>query len=140
MSNATMRQMTVRLTATFVAALLCGCAAQPEPTENDVVSDFIVVAELEALDTVRFRDQFSTRPLADRYALVKARGDQYLVVFRRRCHELYGSVYQPDIRYEGNVLRAGSDTIRGCRIDRIFAIDESQAAELRLLANRLEGR
>lgn len=138
MSNSTMQELTIRLTAALMVALFSGCAAQPESMENDAVSDFIAVAELEALDAVRFRDQFSTRPLADRYALVKARGDQYLVVFRRRCHELYGSTFQPDTRYDGKVLRAGADTIRGCRIDQIFSVDESQAEELKLLANRLE--
>lgn len=138
MSNPTMRQITIRLAATFVAAVLSGCAAQPASTENDVVSDFIVVAELEALDVVRFRDQFSTRPLVDRYALLQARGDHYLVRFRYRCHELYENRFPPDIRHDRSALRAGIDTIRGCRIDRIFSVDESQAEELKLLANRLE--
>jgi len=121
-----------------MAGLLSGCAAQSGSTANDAVSDFIEVAELEALDVVRFRDQFSTRPLADRYALVQARGDYYLVVFRRRCHELYGSRFQPDIRYDGKKLRAGIDTIRGCRIDQLFSVDQGQAEELKLVANRLK--
>ena len=133
-----MQQMTRRLSATLLAALLTACAAQPESAEDDVVSDFIAVAELQALDAVRFRDQFNTRPLAGRYALLRARDNHYLVQFRRRCRELYENNFPPDIRHERNTLRPGIDTIRGCRIDQIFSVEESQAAELKILADGLD--
>lgn len=118
--------------------LVSGCATQPASTENEALSDFVVVSELEPLDVVRFRDQFSIRPLTDHYALLKARGDHYLVQFRYRCHALYENRFPPDIRHDRNALRAGIDTLRGCRIDQIFSVDESQAEELKLLANGLE--
>ena len=138
MSKASMRKMTMRITAVFVAALFSGCAAQPDSTENDVFSDFIAVAELEPLDTARFQDQFSTQALTDEYALLQAREDRYLVKFLYRCHELYKDRFPADVRRDRNALRAGVDTIRGCRIDKIFSVDKAQAEELKLLANRLE--
>ena len=128
----------IRTTAALMAILLSGCATQPPSTANDALSDFVVVSELEPLDIVRFRDQFNTRPISDHYALLQARGDHYLVQFRYRCHELYENTFPPDIRHDRNTLRAGTDTIRGCRIDQIFSVDESQAEELKLLADRLE--
>ena len=40
---------------------------------------------------------------------------------------------QPDIRYDSSVLRARFDTLRGCRIDKLYAIEPGQADELRNL-------
>ncbi len=138
MSNATMQHMTMRTSAILVAALLSGCAAQPESTENDAFSDFIAVAELEPLDTARFRDQFSTRALTDEYALLQAREERYLVQFRQRCRALNENSFPADIRRDRNALRPGIDTIRGCRIEQIFSVEKSQAEELKILADRLD--
>lgn len=121
-----------------MAVLLSGCATQSASTANDALSDFVVVSELEPLDVVRVRDQFNTRPLTDHYALLQTRGDHYLVQFRHRCHELYETRFPADIRRDRHNLRPGIDTIRGCRIDQAFSVDESQAEELKLLANGLE--
>ena len=133
-----MQELMIRTTTVLMVILLSGCATQPASTANDALADFVVVSELEPLDVVRFRDQFNTRPLSDHYALLQARGDRYLVQFRYRCHELYEDRFPPDTRHDRNAVRAGIDTIRGCRIDQIFSVDESQAEELKLLANRLE--
>lgn len=123
----------MRLTAALIAPLLLGCAGQPGPSATDAVDDFIVVSELEALDVARFRDQFNFKIITDEYVVLTSRGDYYLARFRRRCHELNQKEFAPDIRFNRNKLRAGIDTIRGCRIDRLFAIDEAQAQELQIL-------
>ncbi len=140
MSNPTMQAVMIRTAAALALILFSGCATQPASTADDALSDFVAVSELEPQDVVRFRDQFNTRPISDLYALLQARGDHYLVQFRRRCHELYENTFPADIRRDRNVLRAGFDTIRGCRIDQIFSIDASQAEELKLLAKRLEDK
>lgn len=123
----------MRLTAALMATLLLSCAGQPGPSATDAVDDFIVVSELEALDVARFRDQFNHRIITDEYVVLTSRGDYYLAQFQRRCHELNQDEFAPDIRFDRNKLRAGIDTIRGCRIDRLFAIDETQAQELQVL-------
>lgn len=125
-----------RLTATTIATILFGCASQPGADTDDAVADFIVVSELQELTVVRFRDRYSYRPVGKEYVILKTRDDYYLVAFARRCHELDDLKVTPDIRYDRNRLWAGSDTIRGCRISRMFAIDEAQAQELEYLGKK----
>ena len=128
-----MRRIGDYLTAALMAALVSGCATQPETEEQDAIADFIVVAELEPLDVVRLgpiRQQWNFKQLNEYYVVLRARDDYYLVEFRRRCRELNRNDITPDIRYDSNRLRPGIDTIRGCVIDRMFAIDKGQAEEL----------
>ena len=120
----------MRLVIIMAAAALFGCAVQPGPTKGDAIADFISANELEALDVVRFRDQFHYKQLTEDYLVLTAREDYYLAEFRRRCRELNTNEISPDLRYDRNKLRAGIDTIRGCRIERLFAIDKGQAQEL----------
>jgi len=116
--------------AALMATLLIACASQPDTSAHDAVDDFIVVSELKELDTVRMREQFHHTSLSEHYIILRTRKENYLVKFQRRCRELNESEVKPDLRFERNTLRAGFDTIRGCRIDRMYAIDESQAQEL----------
>jgi len=115
-----------------LAVLLTGCAGQTQQEETDAIADFIAVAELESLDVVRmgFARHWNFKQLNEEYVVLKARDDYYLVEFRRRCRELNRNDITPDKRYDSNVLRAGIDTIRGCIIERMFAIDKGQAEEL----------
>jgi hypothetical protein len=131
-----MEKIRMRLTAALIATLVLGCAGQSGTTATDAVDDFIVVSELEALDAVRFRDQFNYKIITDEYVVLTSRNEYYLARFQRRCRELKENVIVPDIRFDRNMLRAGIDTIRGCRIDRLFAIDEAQAQELEFLGKR----
>jgi len=119
-----------RLIAMLVPGVLVGCAVQTGLTVDDAVVDYIAVSELQTLRTARMRHQWSYKQVTERYVIVSARDDHYLVEFRRRCRELSDRHVTPDLRHERNVLRSGIDTIRGCRIDRMFAIDKAQAQEL----------
>lgn len=114
----------------LMGALLVACASQTGPTVSDAVGDFIVVSELQEKDTLKTRDQYSYKYLSERYIILKTRGENYLVQFNRRCRELNEPYVTPDVRFDSNTLRAGFDTIRGCRIDKMFAVDEAQAEEL----------
>ncbi len=78
----------MRFMAALMTALLLGCAGQPGASATDAVDDFIVVSELEALDVVRFRDQFNYRVITDEYVVLTSRKDYYLARFQRRCREL----------------------------------------------------
>jgi hypothetical protein len=120
-----MRHWAIALVVTF----LCGCAAQPGPTRTDAIGDFIKVAELEEQDTVRAPGNFHHTYLTERYVILETRKEKVLVQFRRRCRALNETLVVPDVR-DGNILRARFDTIRGCRIDQMFSIDEGQAQEL----------
>ena len=121
-----------------LTALLGGCATSSESETSDAVSDYIKVAELEEHDSIRTMGKFSHRIISQRYVTLETRRENYLVEFNRRCHELtQNDLMQhevtPDIRYEKNILRARFDTIRGCRIGHIYAIDKGQAEELKNL-------
>lgn len=118
-----------------VVALLVGCAAQTGPTVDDAIADYISATELEEVDIIRTKRQYETSDVTERYAIVRTRKDVYLVRFDRLCREPDERKIVADIRYDKNALRPRVDTIRGCRISKIFAIDEAGAEELKMLAD-----
>ena len=121
----------------FVLALLAGCAGQDEKEKmstqdmTQAVRDFIEVRELEELDALKSGTNDSWRAVGDTFVIYSGRRDEYLVEFARRCHELRdNSRITPDKRWDSNQIRARFDTIRGCRIAHIYALDEAEVAEL----------
>ena len=55
----------------------------------------------------------------------------YLVEFARRCYELRDNTrIVPDQRWDASKIRARFDTIRGCRVAKIYALTEAEIAEL----------
>ena len=128
-----MTHRSILLLAFVIFALQAGCAARKDPKVSVAVEDFIAVAQLEELDKIRTRNDYSWEYLSERFIIVKTRDGEYLLRFQRRCRELYEVPVQPDIRFEPNLLRARFDTIRGCRIDKLYAIEPGQADELRQL-------
>lgn len=126
-----MRKSTLMLVLLLI--LLGGCAAQQAPQdESDAVEDFIAISELDEVDVIRSMDRFDYDYLTDRYVIVTTRRQYHLVEFFGRCRELttYDMDVQPDFRYDPKALRAGEDTIRGCRIKTMYEIDKIQAEEL----------
>ena len=116
-----------------LTVLLSSCATSSESEISDAVSDYIKAAELKDQDSIRTMGKFSHHIISQRYVTLETHQENFLVAFSRRCHELTQNVVTPDFRYEQNILRARFDTIRGCRIGRIYAIDKGQAEELRNL-------
>ncbi|MDH3364176.1 MAG: DUF6491 family protein [Gammaproteobacteria bacterium] len=122
------------LIAVILFALLPGCAAQSESKVDEAISDFAALSGLEAIDAIRTQTQFGTSELTDRYLILRTRRDVYLVELQYCPPRFDNDDVTPDVRYDRNVLRARFDTIRGCRIKQIFAIDEAGAEELKMLA------
>ena len=121
----------------FVAVLLTGCAAQDEKDDastqdvGQAVRDFIELRQLEEVDSMRSDTRDSWSEIDETFILYKARRDTYLVEFSRRCWELRDNTrITPDKRWDPNLVRARFDTIRGCRIAKIFALTEAEIAEL----------
>ena len=124
----------MKLLATVILLVLFGgCATSSEPEISGAVSDYIKAAELEDQDSIRTMGKYSYHVISQRYVTVQTHKENYLVEFVRRCHELDQYEVTPDIRYEKNILRSRFDTIRGCRIGRIYSIDKGQAEELKNL-------
>lgn len=122
-----------RLIMPLVFAALAGCAGQPGSGADEAVSDFVAVSGLEEMDSIKTRKRFGTSELTKRYAILRTGKDVYLVEFAHCPPRFDNNDVTPDIRYDTNVLRSRFDTIRGCRIKKIFAIDEAGAEELKML-------
>ena len=117
----------------LATGLLAACATTGETDAEDRVRDFIVVSDLSERDRIRTMPQWGYDALGDRYLILESGKEKYLVEFRRRCRELRETHVVPDIRHQHNVLRARFDTIRGCAIEHLYAIDDAQAEELQQL-------
>ena len=118
----------------IVAMLVLGCANAPEElsvvSKNDAVEDYIHVAELKEIDLIRSFDQLHHKVVTEKYIVIYDRRDTYLAAFKRRCRELNDHMVTADVRHDKNVLRARFDSIRGCRIEALYEIDEGQAQEV----------
>ena len=119
------------LTVLMLVVLLPACAARLDPKISEAVEDFISVAEPEEVQQVRTRGGFGFDYLSERFIIIKTRDGEHLVRFQRLCRELNEYPVQPDIRYDANMLRSRFDTVRGCRIDSLYALEPGQADELR---------
>lgn len=124
----------VSLALAFVVALVAGCAAQSTQETADknlAIRDLIELSELEPVNRMR-TDRFDGwNILTTEYLIYKTRRGDFLVEFGRPCWELQDpTTIVADERSDPNVIRARFDTIRGCRINAIYAVNEEQSEEL----------
>ncbi len=131
-----MRVKTRCLMMAVLIAMLAGCMSMRErPRTDEGIEDFIAAAELEELDTLRTRGDYSIRYLTDRFVILVTRDEEALVRFTRLCREIRELPVQADIRYDDKNLRARFDTIRSCRIAKLYALLPGQAEELEYIAD-----
>ena len=125
-----------RTCALFAIALLSACAAQ-EPTvtqdPRQAVQDFIEVQELAETESIQTSSRDQWDKIDQNFVLYEANKKVFLIEFARRCRELDEYPVVADIRKGGRAMHAGFDTLRGCRIARIFPLTEEDAAELRAI-------
>lgn len=117
----------------FAAFAVAGCATPYDEQEVEAVRDYIAAAELEEVDQIRLYNQMSYRYVNDYFVTIPTRRGDYLVEFAQRCAELRRTEFTSqmvDRRDNSNLIRSGFDTIRGCRIGRIYTITELQRVEL----------
>lgn len=124
-----------RLIWMLMLAALAACAAQESErakAEDQAVRDFIEVRGLEELDKLRSTSSDSWQKIAGKFIVYETRRDSYLVEFARRCHELDDNTrIVADERWDSDEIRARFETIRGCRIHKIYALSEADATELK---------
>jgi hypothetical protein len=126
----------------MVLAALAACSSAPKPrVDTQAVRDYVDVGELEDVEHIRTYSRDSLEYLSDFFILYKVRTKEYLLEFRRPCRE-FGDhrAVAPDHRYDHNRLKANEDTIRGCRIGKIYPLTRGQADELRNLGQAPGGR
>lgn len=127
-----------KIAALLVAtAVLAACAGQDskEPTEADkavqAVRDLIEVRGLQEVDRIKTSGRDSWNSIENWFLIYETRRDTYLVEFNRRCYELDDDTrIVMDERWDSSAVRARFDTIRGCRIGRIYLLNEEDVAEL----------
>jgi len=120
----------------IVAALLSACAAQEQIASQDeeqAVRDYIQVRGLPEVKEIRSTSDDSWDELDAHFIIYETRRDAYLVEFMRTCYELSDSNIVADRRWDLKTINAGFDTIRGCRIDKIYVLTESDLVELKTL-------
>lgn len=122
-------------------ALLAACAGTPEvPEDIQAVRDYIEVGELAQVDKIRTQGNDRFIALVPYFALYEARDGFFLLEFDRRCPEMFdNSSITPDRRYDYNMMRRGVDTLRGCRIGRMYPLTDAQAEEIRVLVENTGG-
>lgn len=128
---------------TVAAMLVSGCATQERAVTQDeeqAVRDYILVRGLEEVDRMRSSDSDSWDELDEFFIIYDTRRNSYLVEFNRACYELNESRVTPDLRREANTIRPRFDTIRGCQVDKIFALTEADVAELKALGESAGSR
>ena len=117
-------------------ALLSACAAQDEtPTQDteQAVRDFIDVRELAEADTMRTSNRDGWQKIDQNFIIYETSKETYLLEFVRSCLELDQYPVVPDERRSGNLVRARYDTVRGCRIAKLFPVTEGEVAELKAI-------
>lgn len=124
----------VRNVLLFAAMLvLVACASTRPQIDKEAVEDFVSVRGLEEVDKVRTDTSEGYHELNEYYVIYQTRRGDYLFQFARRCWELNEQRITPDTRRDGNTIRARFDTLRGCRIDKIYGLTETDADELKQL-------
>ena len=113
------------------------CTSTPKaPGDPQAVRDYLEVGELEDVEHIRTFSRDSMEYVSDYHILYKARTSEYLIEFKRICREFRENrTVAPDRRYDYNRLRSNEDTIRGCKIGKIYPLTTAQAEELRNLGH-----
>ena len=110
--------------------LVAACATSNDSRQDDALRDFIEVGMLQEQDRIRTSSQDHWEVVSKHFVIYKARKQEYLIEFRSACYDMFENVIVPDERWDHNLIRARFDTLKGCRIDKIYSLAEGQAAEL----------
>ncbi|MDH3552738.1 MAG: DUF6491 family protein [Gammaproteobacteria bacterium] len=125
------------LTLIVATATLAACAAQDTTRQDAVdeavqaVRDLIEVRGLREVDKMASSLRDSWTSIESHFLIYKGRRESFLVEFSRRCYELEDDTrIIADERWDSSSIRARFDTIRGCRIHKLYALSEEDLAEL----------
>lgn len=116
--------------------LLSACASQEQAATQDTeqaVRDFVQVRQLAEADAMRTSNNDSWHEIDENFIIYEARSETYLLEFVRSCYELNELPVVPDQRKSGNTVRARFDTFRGCRIAKLFPLNEGEVEELKAI-------
>ena len=137
MATSTMRAAALAAALSFAP----GCAGTPEtPPETQAIRDYVEVGELQEAERIRTHGSDKWMPATLYFAIYSGRDGRFLLAFARQCREMVDNTsITPDRRYDHNVMRTGIDTLRGCRIDKMYPLTEAQAQEIEALVKMAGG-
>jgi len=119
-----------------VGLALGACASDPiyVVPAQETIDDYVVASQLQDVDLIRKTNRDSWQYVNDRYIIYRGRPNDYLIEFKHSCENLddNGRLPPVDLIHDHRNLRA-TDTIRGCIVEKIYAISSSQRRELRQL-------
>lgn len=133
----------MRAAVLLVSVILAACATGEEEERPALTSRqarqqalvdethaYIQSANLEQHTAIRYIGKFSIVSANQRFAVIEARSTRYLIETEIDCPRLplAGATDDSiDVRMRRNMLRAGYDTIRGCRIKAIYELPDPPA-------------
>ena len=120
------------MTAALALAGACSTTSYVPPS-NEGVRDYIVANELVEQDRIRTFGQSGWTYVNDRFVIFRGRDQDYLLELRRECRDLRGPGVVADVRHDHRNLRPRFDSISGCTIAKIYAINEGESIELKAL-------
>jgi hypothetical protein len=116
--------------------VLGACASDPVylPPPSETVEDYVVATQLRDVNLIRKTDRDSWQYVNDQYIIYRGRPHDYLIEFKHNCGGLddNGRLPPADIIHDHRNIRT-TDTIRGCIVEKIYAISSGQRKELRQL-------
>ena len=129
-------QMNASISLLLCMAVLFGCASQEEnqqsareisrESEKDVRL-YLDKAMLEEVAFIRFRKSLQWKYLNDYFVTAEAYDGDHLIEMNTECADLRADTFYIDMadrRSRSSLVRAGLDTIRGCRIKTIYKLPE----------------
>ncbi len=133
----------MRAAVLLVSVILAACATSEEEERPALTSSaarqqalvdetraYIQSTNLEQHTAIRYIGKFSIVSANQRFAVIEARSTRYLIETEIDCPRLplAGATDDSiDVRMRRNMLRAGYDTIRGCRIKAIYELPDPPA-------------
>ena len=127
-----MKHRTVRALTILTTMLIAACASQEQQETQDTeqaVRDFIAVRGLPEGDKIRTDGNDSWEKIDLNFVIYKKRNEAYLIEFARRCRELDETPVVADVR-RNNEVRPRFDTLRGCRIAKLYPLNDAEVIEL----------
>ena len=122
-------------------ALLAACATTDDDSQPNLLSSdaraqakvdetraYIEAAKLEPMDVVRVIGSVRLQSSNRRFAVVEIGNSSYILETERDCRNLESrnvELGMVDFRVQRSMLRAGYDTIRGCRIKAIYELPKA---------------
>ena len=122
-----------QLLCVICAATVAACATAPEPdplreeVDASVQETFVYLETLKppTVESVRFREPLRYDVVNVRFVYMNVKDGRYLIEMTRDCKPLKSNDIYTDMADRRSMrgrIRAGVDTIRGCRIESIYEL------------------